>query len=384
MRQDHTRLKITLIVLLILVFNFLHYQLSAPLTNLHYIIFRLNYLPIVMAAFWFGWRGGVGAALLITLILLPDLFLFHWKVPSDLNSFLEIFLYNAVGLVTGWLSSAEMRQRQRYNEMVVQLAKAEHLAQLGEMAASLAHEIRNPLQSLKPIASMLETDLKTESRRKELAAILREEVERLNRLVTDFLQFARPKPLLLVETDLNHLVEKTVEIIQLQLSSQRMDKPALEPSTKPALEHSPSLHSRINFGFEGQLRERIKGCPSIFFHLSLMKTLPTCQVDAEQIQQVLLNLLENAVEAVGEAGGIQIVTRRSLDAVLVEVIDDGKGIDSVDVSHIFEPFFSRSTEGTGLGLPICQKIIEAHHGWIKCRPNSDKGCTFTFSLPMDN
>ncbi|MCH8295665.1 hypothetical protein IH992_31670, partial [Candidatus Poribacteria bacterium] len=261
MRQDHTRLKITLIVLLILVFNFLHYQLSAPLTNLHYIIFRLNYLPIVMAAFWFGWRGGVGAALLITLILLPDLFLFHWKVPSDLNSFLEIFLYNAVGLVTGGLSSAEMRQRQRYNEMVVQLAKAEHLAQLGEMAASLAHEIRNPLQSLKPISSMLETDLKTESRRKELAAILREEVERLNRLVTDFLQFARPKPLLLVETDLNHLVEKTVEIIQLQLSSQRMDKPRftgckhllLEPSTKlrsespqsgPALERSPSLRSR--------------------------------------------------------------------------------------------------------------------------------------------
>ncbi len=94
MRQDHTRLKITLIVLLILVFNSLHYQLSAPLTNFHHIIFRLNYLPIVVVAFWFGWRGGVGAALLITFILLPDLFLLHWRKPSDLNSFLEIFLYN--------------------------------------------------------------------------------------------------------------------------------------------------------------------------------------------------------------------------------------------------------------------------------------------------
>lgn len=361
MRQDYNVLKITLIFLLILVFNLFHYVLSAPLTNLHHLIFRLNYLPIVVAAFWYGWRGGVGAALLITLILLPDMFLFHWRVSSDLNSLLEILLYNVVGTVTGMLSSAEMRQRQRYNETAAQLAKAEHLAQLGQMAASLAHEIRNPLQSLQATTSMLneaksraaglEGDLKpalersegTESRRNELASIMREEVERLNALVNDFLQFANPKPPLGVETDLNHLVEKTVEIIQLRLSSS-----------------------------------------SIPLHLSLMKGLPNCRMDPEQIQQVLLNLLENAIEAVEEEGQIQIVTRYQSDAVFVDVIDSGKGIDPADIPHIFEPFFSRSARGAGLGLSICQKIIEAHQGKIWCRRNDDKGCSFTFSLPMVN
>ena len=342
MQQEHPRLKITLIVLLILIFNYLHYEISAPLTNLHHIIFRLNYLPIVVAAFWYGWRGGVGAALLTTLVLLPDLFLHHWTMPLDLNSYLEILLYNMVGAVTGALSSAEMRQRGKYNETVAQLAKAQHLAQLGEMAASLAHEIRNPLQSLQPTASMLEGDLKTESRRKELAAIVREEVERLNALVNDFLQFARPKLPLLVETDLNHLVEKTVETVQLRLSS--------------------SL---------------------IHLDLSLMQGLPTWRMDPQQIQQVLLNLLENAIEVIGDEGEIQIATYRSKDAVFVDVIDNGRGIDEVDLPHIFEPFFSRTASGTGLGLSICQKVIEAHEGRIWCRPNEEKGCTFTFMLPLE-
>ena len=341
MRQHPHQFKITLIVFLILVLNYLHYAISAPLTDLHAILFRLNYLPIVMAALWYGWRGGVSAALLITLILLPDLVLFHWHVSLDLSSSLEILLYNVVGAVTGALSSAEMRQRQKYNETVAQLAKAEHLAQIGQMAASLAHEIRNPLQSLQATAGMLEGNLKTESRRKELASILGEEVKRLNRLVTDFLQFANPKPPFWVETDLNHLVEKTAELIQLRLAE-----------------------------------------TSITVHLALKEGLPSYRMDPEQIQRVLLNLLDNAIEAQGRE--IQVSTDSSKNAVFVNVMDDGKGIEAADLPHIFEPFFSRSSQGTGLGLSICRKIMEAHHGAIWCRPNEEKGCTFTLMLPIAN
>ncbi|MCZ6677503.1 MAG: ATP-binding protein [Candidatus Poribacteria bacterium] len=343
MREDHARLKITLIVLLILIFNFLHYAISTPMTKLHHIIFRLNYLPIVMAAFWFGWRGGIGAALLTTFILLPDLVIFHRQALFDLNSYLEVILYNVMGVVIGMLSSAEMRQRHKYNETVAQLAKAEHLAQLGQMVASLAHEIRNPLQSLQPTASLLESDLPTKSQRKELTGIVREEVERLNTLVTDFLQFANPKPPLWVETDLNHLVEKTVEMVQLQLS----------PTSVP-------------------------------IRTALTKDLPPCRVDPEQIQQVLLNLLENAIEAVGDEGRIEITTAVSQNAVFVDVIDDGRGIETADLPHIFEPFFSQAAGGTGLGLSICQKIIEAHRGKIWCYPNKETGCRFTFRLPIGN
>lgn len=338
------RLKSVLIFAIILLIAYLHYADAPPLSDIHHIIFRLNYIPIILGAFWFSFKGGVATSAIVTVIHLPDLIISH-KV-ADLNSYLEFFLYNVIGWLTGYLVLKQTKQKEKEKALERQLVKSEHLANLGRMAAGVAHEVKNPLQSLKSAAQILENALPNNNKRLELTRIVLGEINRLNALVDNFLVFARPKNPILIEADLNHLVEKTVEIVRFKRDLNLKE-------------------NQIN--------------------LNLAAKLPSCRFDIEQIRQALINLIFNAIEATDENREISIATRSNEKFVIVDVIDNGLGIDKADLKNLFMPFFSKKERGSGLGLSICQKILEVHGGKVEIMNNQHKkGCTASIFLPISS
>lgn len=348
------RLKPVLIFAIILLIAYLHYADAPPLSDIHHIILRLNYIPIILGAFWFSFKGGVTASATVTVMHLPDLIVSH--KAADLNSYLEVFLYNIIGWLTGALVSKQIKQKEKERALERQVAKSEHLANLGQMAAGVAHEIRNPLQSIKSASQILYDSFSNSKlqnpkseiidKREELMLMMIREINRLNALVDNFLVFARPKKPILIEADLNHLVEKTVEIVKFKRDLNLKE-------------------NQIN--------------------LNLTDRLPSCRFDPEQIRRALINLIFNAIEAIGENGEISITTRSDEEFVIVDIIDTGPGIDETDLKNLFTPFLSKKEGGSGLGLSICQKILEAHGGKVEIKNNQHKkGCTASIFLPISS
>jgi signal transduction histidine kinase len=232
----------------------------------------------------------------------------------------------------------------RSMEVYVKQREKERLATLGEMAAGLAHEIRNPLGAIKGAAQFLDPSFdRPESK---FLKVIIEEVDRLNRVVTQFLEYSKPQTIDLKPVNLSQLAEKTVEFLR------------------------PSGPSQINLSFS----------PS---------TQPVrVPVSPEQIQQVLLNLIQNSLKALEgkEAGNVKVIVTTegygSHREALVIVEDDGPGIKREHLEKIFIPFFTTSPSGTGLGLSICQKIIEGHHGRIEVASEEGRFTRFSVILPI--
>ena len=227
------------------------------------------------------------------------------------------------------------------------MKERDRLAALGEMAAGLAHEIRNPLGAIKGAAQLLvgpDGKPVTGQDVPEFLSIIVEEVNRLNRVVTQFLDYARPYKGEAAEIDLNEVVRKTAQLLENQ----------------------------------GKVV------------LQLAEVLPRVRGDAEQLRQVFLNLGLNALEAMNGGGTLTIGTgrrpfRRRGDAgafVEVRFHDTGPGIPREQMKNLFIPFFTTKEKGTGLGLPISQRIVTQHGGVIEVRSERGKGTTFTVSLPV--
>ena len=244
--------------------------------------------------------------------------------------------------------SVTLQNSQVYERM----KERERLAALGQMAAGLAHEIRNPLGSIKGAAQVLlpiveETN---DGSIKEFLDIIVEEVDRLNKIVSQFLDYARPyrgdpRPL-----DVNEVVRRTLQLLE-----------------KVEEEHKVEIST------------------------ALVEGLPQVRADAEQLRQVFLNLSLNAIQATPEGGKLQVSsslrrsTRRGATAAFLEVRfrDTGVGIPPSDLKSLFIPFFTTKEKGTGLGLPISQRIIENHGGTIEVRSKPGAGSTFTVLLPIE-
>ncbi len=232
------------------------------------------------------------------------------------------------------------------------MKERDRLAALGEMAAGLAHEIRNPLGAIKGAAQFLVgPDGKTVASAEipEFLSIIVEEVNRLNRVVSQFLDYARPYKGEPAEIDLNDVVKKTVQLLETQPSGET---------------------SRID--------------------VRLYDNLPRVRGDAEQLRQVFLNLGLNALQAMESGGLLTVATLRrsarrrgeSGSYVDVRFTDTGPGIEREVLKNLFIPVFTTKEKGTGLGLPISQRIVTQHGGTIDVRSEVGKGTTFTDSLPI--
>ena len=222
-----------------------------------------------------------------------------------------------------------------------QMSRAEHMATLGEMATGLAHEIRNPLAGIAGVIEIISRDLPASSPARAVVKDVRQEIARINRIVSDLLQTARPHPPKVRKSDLNTTVEHAVMLGRQQ---------ALSRSIEIALHKDPSL--------------------------------PEVEHDSDQIHQVLLNLLLNSLQAIDINGKIAVTVERRGDRAVIEVVDNGRGISPENLPNIFRPFYTTKGEGTGLGLSLARRIVEDHQGRIDVTSTVGKGTTFAVILPL--
>lgn len=366
--KNTTLLRIFLLTVFVAGISLLHYFTPLRLPMLHDIYQRLYYIPIILAAFWFGFRGGIGCALVVSIVYAPHI-LFQWghHMTMELEKYLEIILYNVVGGITGFLSQKEReradqlrktalgleksceklsRQSERITEMEGKLRKAERLSTIGELAAVLAHEIRNPLGSIQGTAEILKDDFQPGDRKYEFLEIMVKESRRLNTVVEDFLRLARPQPVLMGECD---LLEELNNVIALVSSE--------------AKKLNITLDCRIDH-------------------------LPPMEGDPEKLRQAILNIILNALQASSPGGSVTITACRedpgALGSGWIELFfaDSGPGIAAGAADRIFEPFFTTREGGTGLGLAITRKIIEGHGGTITLMSEPGHGAVFRIRLPV--
>lgn len=222
-----------------------------------------------------------------------------------------------------------------------QLRRSERLASLGKLAAGVAHEIRNPLGSIKGFATILAGRSQQDERSQEITRVMKDEVDRLNRVVTELLEFARPTEITKRLYPCRHLLQHTLELIR-----------------SDAAHHSVEIDWRV-------VPDDLEAA-----------------VDLDRFSQVLLNLYLNALHAMEHGGVLQIAVYREADAVVFRVEDTGAGIAAEDLPHIFDPYFTTKAKGVGLGLANAHKIVEAHGGTITVSSNAGEGAAFIVRLPF--
>ena len=356
-------LRVVLLSAAIVGISLLHYLTPLRLPHLHAIFQRLYYLPIILAALWYGLRGGLLCSIIVSIAYAPHI-LFQWggHLTMEMEKYLEIVMYNIVGSVTGLLAQRERERSlelertaegledsyqklQAQSERIIaieeQLRRAEKLSTLGEMAAMLAHEIRNPLGSIRGTAEILLDDYPPGDKKHEFIEIQIKETERLNHVVEDFLRMARQQPVELRDCSIREELETIVTLV-----------------AKDAQDRGISLRLESNAE-----KAVISG-------------------DGEKLRQAFLNIVINALQATPSGGSVAIVLNRSGSGFEICFRDSGSGIDPDNLQRIFEPFYTTKPDGTGLGLAVTRKIIEGHGGTLEIESEPGRGTTVCVSLPL--
>lgn len=348
--------KITAVIASLGMISVLYYATRSQNFIAHELFQRVYYLPIVISALWYGLRGGLLAALLAALLYIPDVLALENRFPSYefVNQLCEVILFFVFGSLAGSLSDQQKRQRQELQESAERLIKAnedlqrsfdslrraERLSALGRLSAGLAHEIRNPLSVISGGLELAGKSTIAAATREEAMQYIKEEVQRLNGMVTHFLEFARPRPPELEVMDIERLMEEVRRIL-LEFVASRDVKTGWSPPT---------------------------------FQCSV-------SVDPGQIREIILNLVLNATEAMPNGGMVDVSASQQDGYVVINVKDEGTGIPDEKLNNIFEPFYTTKPEGTGLGLPIVQQIMLQHGGRIDAKKNRDHGMTFSLYFP---
>lgn len=233
-----------------------------------------------------------------------------------------------------------------FEQMRERLGRAERLATLGQVAAGIAHEIRNPLVGVGATASLLISELPENSPYQQDLATILNETNRLDRIVNQVVDFARPRSFSPAPFDIEELIHETIALLKQSLQKQHVGVEMQKPDG-----------------------------------------LPLIEADRDQIKQVLVNVLQNAIESLTSRGQLTI-SLKNIDVnhepgILIRVTDNGMGIKETDLPHIFEPFFTKGkATGTGLGLAICRNIIDLHRGEMKVNSQENVGTTLSIWLPL--
>ena len=262
------------------------------------------------------------------------------KKILDLNT---SFLIDESGKITGVV--VVIRDVTEIKNLNEEMARHKRLVALGKLSAGIAHEIRNPLSSIRGLAQFVYNSFsKTDERKEDLNTII-QEVDRLNKLVVQVLDFAKLKKPNLTRFSLNDLIRKIAELFKLEIKDKQ-----------------------------------------IKFNLELSPDISQIQADEDQVRQILMNVIINAIQAIPKEGEIKIKTEKATlrgePAIKLIVEDSGIGIPEKDFNQIFDPFFSTKEKGSGLGLSIVYKLVEAHQGEIKVESKEGKGTKFVIFLPQ--
>ncbi len=243
------------------------------------------------------------------------------------------------GFVGNVLLLIDLKEIKQLREAV---KRKEKLAAIGGLAAGVAHEIRNPLSSIKGMASFFRDKFPDGSDDNEAASVMIKEVDRLNRVISELLEFARPSKMDLRPSDINTVLDHSVRLIRQ----------------------------------DADLK-------NIKVELKTEKNLPDVMIDPDRFTQCLLNLYLNGIQSMTTGGELTVMSH-SVEDQHVEVIvsDSGTGIPLEDLTHIFDPYFTTKPTGTGLGLAIVHKIVEAHDGKMSVHSGPNKGTIFTIQIPI--
>lgn len=342
-----------LVALMVLVITLMHYNTAIHIHAAHGIYRRLYYFPIIIAAFRGGQQAGWWTAVIICLVYIPHAFgLIGFDPGSTLEKVLEMMLYLAVGLVTGKLEDRERRTRDHLRRTLdererlqAELVRSERLAAVGQLSAGLAHEIRNPLASIKGAAEILGDSTggdradQTDGRSRMLA-ILKEETARLNEVLTRFLGFARPATEGASRFDLGDELRRLGDLL-----AHRPD--------------APRVSVRVPDGVH------------------------PCEGDLTQIRQLLLNLGLNAAEAAGPkpGGAVTLALSRQGHELVITVADNGPGFSPEALRNLGTPFFTTRPGGTGLGLATSLRLARDHGGDLVVDPVDTDGARVVVRLP---
>ena len=341
---------------IVLILGALQY-LAVP-SQMHwiYVIQRLYYIPTVLAGLIMSWRGGLGIALLAGVVFAigtPSI----WTVSrvDVLDQILEICMFCLVGVLSGVLTDRHRKQeailqrtsdqlRQAHRELeenFERMKRAERIYALAQLSAGLAHEIRTPLASLEGAASLVQRETQSTEQRREFLAIIQKESQRLNRLLTSFLEFAKPRQPDLKMAKIGEVLDSVIVLVRNACDTGRLE-----------------LRRHIQPG------------------------LPMLECDPEQLKQVLLNLVTNACQAMPQGGIVLLEAGPNETGINIDVHDQGGGIDQENLERIFDPFFTTKESGTGLGLSVAHQIVSQHAGTLTIVRNSPQGVTVRVSLPL--
>ena len=236
--------------------------------------------------------------------------------------------------------AADIDELQRLNE---QLIRAEKLAAMGTLAAGVAHEVNNPLASISSLVQMMRAEAGHSDETRERLNLISAQINRINQVTKDMTNFARSRPAAKHDVDINAIVITAMRLANFDKVFQSLD-----------------------------------------IERSLEDDLPTVFADEDQLQQVFLNLLLNARDAMPDGGKLKVQSLLNEDQVTIEIADSGTGIDADEAKQIFDPFFTTKPagKGTGLGLAVCYGIVTAHDGRIEVAPNQPSGSIFRVTLPI--
>jgi signal transduction histidine kinase len=256
--------------------------------------------------------------------------------------------------VAALTTGRERRLRLHYQQVAKQLSdvyekvqanfegmkRAERLSAIGQLSAGLAHEIRNPLASISGAAAILARSRALDPQNARCLEIITSESERLNGLLTNFLNFARPRPPRLQLLHLGPVLENVLEL--------------------------------ATHGVRGK---------AVRFEKSVETGLRPVECDPEQLEQVLLNLMINAVEASPDGGTVTLSAAAQDNRIAIGVVDQGHGVAPAHIDRLFDPFFTTKEHGTGLGLPVAHQIVRQMGGSLVAHANAERGMTFSVVLP---
>ena len=356
LRNVQRRLLAGLLLTATILISVFHHATVPAQLYWHNLFQVLYYLPTVVAGLVFGWRGGFGIGATAAISHLPYIIqAAHLSRGYAVEQSVEMPLLCMVGVLTGVLSDRERKQKRDlerttrrltevYRELQLnfeQMKRAERLFAVGQLAAGLAHELRNPLWSVNGAVGMLKRKAQLEPRLQECLDIISKESQRLNRLLSEFLDFAHPRPPKFQAVGVDGLLESV-----LQLSAHAVENSAV------------------------QLRKEVP------------PDLPPFNGDAEMVKQMLLNLVINAVQAMPDGGEVVMSASLENEQLALRVRDGGCGITAAIKDKIFDPFFTTKEGGTGLGLAVAHQIVEQHGGILKAEANPDGGMTFCALLPI--
>ncbi len=356
-----------LIVLLIAIISTLHFDTDTMKWQYHLVYMQAYFIPIILGAFVFGKSGGLGTAVIVSFVYLPHIMFQHGGlVENNLMRFLQIALFNTVGYLIGLKAQGERTEKEKYqktatelesslkqlkvqsekvSEMEEQVRAADRLSIVGELTASLAHEVRNPLGSIRGAVEIIRDAVPEDVKKLEFFDILIQDTERLNQVVETYLGFSKKQ----VPRFSTYSLNETIQNIALMIGAQ-----ARKSNIKLITNLSPRQIS-------------LTGNPN-------------------HVWQIIMNITLNSIQAMPDGGEIIIalsMDKTAENKILLTIKDQGKGIPEAELDKIFKPFYTSKSDGTGLGLAIVKRLIDENKWEISVDTKEGVGTEFAIRMPIN-